>query len=311
MISYPTGVSEARWYAYLLYMKAWLAISSRYPIGTNVFERDWELLIVLDACRVDALQEVASEYDFLDSIDSIRSVASTSDVWMAQTFTGKHRAEIQRTAYISANAYAKRVIEDRELPGSANLTDWDVVFPEDFLLLDQAWEHQVNHTYPHMLSEDLTDRAITVGREHNPPRQIVHYLQPHEPYIANSIKQDRKMREYEEDPLGSLRDGNVSRSVVWNAYLDDLRRCLDHVETLLQSIDADRAVITADHGEAFGEWRTYGHLCGNLHPVVKRVPWVETSASDSGQYQPVFEYESDQSQSLNVDQQLEDLGYKL
>jgi hypothetical protein len=30
-------------------------------IGTNVFDRDWDVLILLDTCRVDALREVKSE----------------------------------------------------------------------------------------------------------------------------------------------------------------------------------------------------------------------------------------------------------
>lgn len=33
-----------------------LTISSRVSMGTKIYERDWDLLIVLDACRVDALK---------------------------------------------------------------------------------------------------------------------------------------------------------------------------------------------------------------------------------------------------------------
>lgn len=80
------------------YNAAWLCLTSRWPIGTNVFDRDWDLPIVLDASRVDALRAVAPEYDFLDSIGSILSVGSTSAEWVAQTFCTDHLDKFQQTA---------------------------------------------------------------------------------------------------------------------------------------------------------------------------------------------------------------------
>jgi hypothetical protein len=44
-----------------------VAVSSRQRIGTNVFNEDWDLLVVLDTCRVDSLKSVSEEYSFLDS----------------------------------------------------------------------------------------------------------------------------------------------------------------------------------------------------------------------------------------------------
>jgi len=41
------------------------------PVGTNIYERDWDALVVLDACRVDILREVADEYEFIDEVDSV------------------------------------------------------------------------------------------------------------------------------------------------------------------------------------------------------------------------------------------------
>ena len=50
------GVRDLLQSAYYAYAGALLSVTARYPIGTNVFERDWDLLVVLDACRVDALR---------------------------------------------------------------------------------------------------------------------------------------------------------------------------------------------------------------------------------------------------------------
>lgn len=90
-------------------------------------------------------------------------------------------------------------------------------------------------------------------------------------------------------------------------YLDNLRIALDDVELALSNMDAEKVAITADHGEAIGEWGEVDHREGNPHPVVKRVPWVETSATDEGSYTPGPKPEEDPSTS--VEDRLADLGY--
>lgn len=293
-----------------VYTASWLSATSRWPVGTNVFEREWDALIVLDACRVDALREVAPEYGFIDTVESITSVGSTSREWVAQTFCEEHVTEIRSTAYVTANAFAKRVIEDRDLPSARAPVDWNVVAPDEFLLLDQAWQHQPDHPYKHMLSEQLTDRAIAVGRELSPLKLVAHYLQPHAPYIAAAVEEGRELTDFEAAPLEWLRRGDVDRETVWRAYLQDLRLGLDSIAVLLENLNAETVAITSDHGEAFGEWGVYGHPAGFPHPAVKKVPWVETTATDSGEYQPTFEYSIDDTvDGRDVDEQLQDLGY--
>lgn len=291
------------------YKTVWMSLTSRWPIGTNIFERDWDALVVLDACRVDALRTVTPEYEFLTDINSTTSVGSTSREWIAQTFRGRYTDQIQQTAYVTANAFGKRVIQERNLPAKRAPVDWDVVQPSEFLLLDHAWEHQPNDGYHHMLSEHLTDRAITVGRELNPPKLIIHYLQPHVPYIAAALEEDRELNHIESNPFDALREGEADSEAIWEAYLDDLRLCIDSIRLLLQNLDAPKVVITADHGEAFGEWGIYGHPAGCPHPAVKRVPWVETTAVDEGGYEPSFTYPDERSRNRDTEEQLRDLGY--
>lgn len=40
-------------------------------IGMNVFSRDWDLLVILDTCRVDGLNALVPEYDFLTKNEGI------------------------------------------------------------------------------------------------------------------------------------------------------------------------------------------------------------------------------------------------
>lgn len=105
-------------------------------------------------------------------------------------------------------------------------------------------------------------------------------MQPHAPYIAGHLESSNPIEPPWDEPVRQLRAGEVDRDAVWEQYLDNLRIVLDEVERLLENVDAEQVVITADHGEASGEMGLYEHPIGCLHPVVKKVPWVGTTAVD-------------------------------
>ena len=248
-----------------------LACTSRYPIGRNVYEREWDLLVVLDTCRVDALREVAPEYDFLDEIDSVWSVGSATAEWTANTFVQPHREEIARTACVTANGTVEWTLEgdNTQLENdlvAAWLTDFDMAAPEDFLLLDSVWEYGPRDPYGGLIvPEAVTDRVVRAGREESPDRLIAHYMPPHAPHRSRAIAENRSLEFHESEPWDALRDG-IERSRVWDNYLADLRWVLDTIEELLQSVDAEEVVVTADHGDAFGEYGVYSHPMGVPHP---------------------------------------------
>ncbi|WP_154020025.1 alkaline phosphatase family protein [Halococcus sediminicola] len=298
--------------AYSTYVGAWTTLTSRYPIGTNIYEREWDLLILLDTCRVDALREVADDYEFLGEINRLLSVGSTSNEWIANTFVDQYASEISETAYVSANGYAERVLEDGIYPevyiggrrSPPSLTADRTVDHETFGELDYAWKRGESEYEGHIPPRVVTDRAIELGREGEYDHIALHYSQPHAPYTVAAQCEDRERREYEENPFSALRSG-TDRSLVWEAYLEELRSVLDEVELLIENFDADTVAITADHGEAFGEYGIYGHLPGLLHPDVKYVPWVVTSGTDSQEYTP-SQYNQT---TTNTREHLEALGY--
>jgi len=82
---------------------------------------------------------------------------------------------------------------------------------------------------------------------------------------------------------------------------------LDDIELLLDNIDAEKVVVSADDGEAFGEYGIYSHYTGSLHPHIRYVPWVTTSATDSESYQPIVE--AKESANVSTEENLEALGY--
>lgn len=293
---------------YKTYVAGVSFLSSRWPIGTNVYERDWDALLLLDTCRIDGLREVAPEYEFLSDIESITSIGSTSSEFMAQTFVEEYTDEIRNTAYLSANAWSEKIFEEGQTPEDhynlpLSLGKWRTVDKEIFGLLEHVWKYQPidERSRP----EVATKRAIQVGREISPDRLIIHYQVPHSPYRVDAFQEDRGFHPWEKEPMEYLKNGGDFEKV-WRAYLNDLRYVLDSVDVLLENLDANKVVISADHGEAFGEYRIYGHGMALPHPHVKRVPWAKTTATDTGDVKPNLDTTEQQS---TAEEQLGALGY--
>ena len=149
-------------------------------------------------------------------------------------------------------------------------------------------------------------------------------MQPHAPYVADAVDGEAAVDAACAEPFEALRRGEADREETWERYLDNLRLALDEVESLLENVDAERVVVTADHGEAFGEWGFYEHPVGCPLPAVKRVPWVETTATDRGTRSPTLTAseptgdepidrtgaEPSDPVERGVDEQLRDLGYR-
>lgn len=111
------------------------------------------------------------------------------------------------------------------------------------------------------------------------------------------------------EPMQALRRSDLTKEKAWSLYLDNLRLVLDSAEILLENLDAEKVVITAEHGEAFGEYGgKFGHIDGYPTPQVKKVPWIETSATDTDSYHP-SEQENSGEQDYELRDHLKDLRY--
>jgi hypothetical protein len=267
--------------------------------GTNVYEMEWDLLVVLDTCRVDALRAVADEYEFLPpAVSSIRSVGSKTREWMRETFTDDYADEVARTALVTFN------------PNSADELDRD-----RFHHLQEVWRTDWVAEKGGVPPEPVTDYAIAVGRSLDPDRLIAHYKQPHAPYATlEGFDATNPFDATENDRggvFGAIIEGRISLETAWRGYLSELRWALDDVERLLANVDADRVAITADHGECFGEWGLYGHHEAVPARALREVPWVETTATDTGAVDPDVDVTVDRPEAgPSLDEKLRALGYR-
>ncbi|MFB6171957.1 MAG: hypothetical protein ABEJ23_05440 [Haloarculaceae archaeon] len=295
--------------------------------GTLVWERDWDVLCVLDACRVDALRAAATDRAYLPdpgtaAFGTIWSVGSQSAEWMDRTFAPTHRAEMADTAYVTGNPFTDKSPEWMD-PVAGRALPLDAA---DFALLYEAWRDQWIHadisTIP---PRPLTDAAIDVWRRREAfgaDRLIVHYMQPHAPFRSRPewFYGDADLEGWGaisgEDGVGEglwakLRDGTHSAEAFWAAYRDNLEWVLDDVALLVENCDAD-VVLTADHGNGHGEWGVWSHPPGVSLPPLRRVPWVEVEGRDRRTRDPgpvEIPEGREIDATVEVEQRLADLGY--
>lgn len=284
-------------------------------IGNPIWEREWDVLVVLDGCRYDLWQEVAPMYGLPDE-DTHWSNASCSIDWILRNFN-QYPEEARQTAYVTANPFADHGTESAR---SADLSDEPVGHFRP--LYKTEWTELFDGQIATVPPETVTDHAIDAWRrrdELDVDRLVVHYMQPHEPYRARPEwgSGDNKLLENlidPETPAGSsiwpaLEAGEVDMDEFWDVYQDNLRWVLDDVaERFLDNVEGT-VVLTSDHGNALGEWGEWHHPPGAIGPSVRRVPWARVEAVDQGTVRPDIQPSADR-EGADVEAQLEALGYR-
>lgn len=238
-------------------------------IGSVWWERDdWDILVIMDATRVDLAR------DTLDvPVESVLSPASTSIDWIERHFANHHREHWENAGYVTANPFADHDTGDvgsADL-GNKNLGYFDPVYNEE-------WHKNPIGTTP---PEQVTKRAIEAWHNEEIDRMIVHYMQPHQPFrskpewesvFSNMENLTTEVGKGGPDIWRRMRDGEIEREEMWDAYADNLWWvwCNIHNE-LLPNVSA-KVLITADHGNGMGEWGSWSHHGGDLNPHVRKVP---------------------------------------
>lgn len=271
------------------------------PPGEPHWNREWDVLVILDACRSDLMREACCYYEWLPSpatMDTLWSVGSSSLEWMGGMFDEAFHDAMSDTAYVTANMFAEEV--GTEPFGVYCPVDNEFVADLDLRL-----------TPP----EKVTEHAVEVWRrraELDVDRMIVHYMQPHTPFRSRPEWFDADDRP--EKPWGwgyeRLLTGELPLPAFRDAYRDNLAWVLSEVERFVENCAAD-ILLSADHGNALGEWHVYGHPSGVHVPAVRSVPLVPVSGTDERTLEPELpeKYVSTNVSKEDVETNLRDLGY--
>lgn len=247
-----TNIRERNWSPFLT--KIYRPVYSLLPHdGIDVPSQDWDNLIVLDACRYDAFEQVNT---IPGSLEKVTSKGSKTGEWVTENFSGDH----QDIVYVSGNPHVSDKKYDfmgygvSYLDGSEHFHDCITAFLED-----DAGKGVV-------LPETVKKKAVKANEDYPEKRLITHFMQPHIPFIGEpSIM-------WETDGIERLSDF-FRHPDAWEAYLGNLELVLQHVEEILEELEG-KTVITADHGELFGEKGLYGHREGVYTKELVEVPWL-------------------------------------
>lgn len=219
-----------------------------------IFNEDWDNLIILDACRYDKFVQVNN----LPGETHVRTSAGTSTKDFIKTnFSNR---TLYDTVYASSNLW---------YPSIKDEIDSEV---HKFIPIPDN-----SNTSP-VLPSTVTERAISVANQFPNKRLIVHYSQPHYPYLGH-----RGMEIFDQVQFTSLSRAvrnheDVTREMVRESYIENLELVLDEVPKLLSQLTG-KIVVTADHGEMLGERypyfpiRGFGHPSRLPTPELLQVPW--------------------------------------
>lgn len=252
--------------------------------STFVSDADWDVLVLLDGCRAD-LFEATLDTDKFDSYRRVQSPGSKTPEWARQNFGSR---EFGDTVYIASNGQVTKALEPT------------------FHEMVEVWRSTDGVPYP----EDISKAARAAHQNHPHKRVIVHFLQPHRPFI----EEDRFNEGYSDNPWEALAAGEVERDDVWQAYQRNLAVVADEAVELATELPG-RAVVTSDHGNLLGErtWplpiRLYGHPGGVRHPDLVDVPWGVFESDERPKIRDDGVNEGQTADEESVEAHLSDLGY--
>jgi hypothetical protein len=141
-----------------------------------------------------------------------------------------------------------------------------------------VWDSQWDSSLKTVPPEAVVDASIEAYKTYPNKRLIIHFMQPHYPFIGTTgrqISQSGLLDDSETNRIwDKLRHREVSRDVVLRAYEENLEVVLPHIHELIDSLDG-KSVVTSDHGNAFGRFGVFGHPHRTFIEDLVVVPWLE------------------------------------
>jgi len=240
----------------------------------KILDEEWDILIILDACRYDVFELFN---DISGTLEPRYSLGSCTEEWVYNNFD----RECKDIVYVSGNAW----VSEWKLNNKLKIEN---PFYRLIEVWDWAWDEKINAVHP----SSVTRASIQAMDENPDKRFIIHYLQPHSPFLSfkkrvgrgnlRDYLQDKNKRFLTREELQKL-EGMVWQYVgdkvnveeVREGYIANFLIVLEEVKKLIENINTDKVVyITSDHGEMLGyKGETFGHGKGIVNEALRKVPW--------------------------------------
>lgn len=298
------GVQNPRLAKNHLFNKFWKKGSrvSRQILNRNdppIPDRDWDNLLLLDACRYDLFRD---NNTLPGELEPYYSIASNTAEYVRKTFKNKKFPEI--VCVTSTPKYYKPNVED------------------SFHDIIHVWEDDWSEKYGTVLPEVMNERILEVTEKYPHKRILAHYIPPHQPFIGETGQKiphggrfSGGVREFDMDSPNmwdAIRNNRYEIERVQQAYKENLQIILPKIEDILDDLQG-KTVVTSDHGNVFGrlsEWKVVGHPPEtHIKPLIK-VPWLvyENGGRKNIQKGQIGSKSADMDES-EIKERLADLGY--
>jgi hypothetical protein len=220
----------------------------------GVLEKEWDNLIVLDACRYDMYQNIFGK------CEKRVSLGSHSAEFLEKNFgEGDHKDIV----YVNTNVhFTDKKMEDHIGRVGIFHTKFDAYHRDE----------EGNLTKSSIIKTPV-EKAQTADKLFPEKKKIIHFMQPHRPFIGNELEEKGDV--YKMAELGM-----IDRENVIEAYKQNIEILREEIKKLDQELEG-KTVITGDHGELLGENGIYDHFQGSDAKVLREVPWDVISESTS------------------------------
>lgn len=274
--------------------------------GTNFFKKDWDNLLILDACRYDTLKKLLNEGDISlpGQLESICSRGSCTPEFLRGNLP---HTDLSDTVYVTGTTmlYRNSVLNEELQHNLHEIVD--------------VWEDSIDIGEWGVSPDLMEDKTRKTLDQYPNKRLVVHFIQPHIPFIGEFGRE--RFKNSPEDIWSSKRYGklNATTEELRRAYKENLQEVIPAVRHLLKDLSG-KTIVTSDHGQLLGDRirpipiRDYGHPNGIYHEKLVKVPWL---IHDSGQRRKIMSGNSntdyDQKARDELDdkakEHLENLGY--
>jgi hypothetical protein len=225
--------------------------------GVNVFDEDWDNLLLLDGCSHDSF---ARRHDLPGRLERRRARGSHCREFLRGNVADRR---LDNTVYVTATPEFTRCRDD--LGGA-------------FHRVVDLWHGDgVDERYRTVLPETVTSSAMR-ARDRDPDRRlVVQFRQPSPPFVGPTGA--RELHGEGGVDWESIARDDPPDDLLRDAFRENLDIVLPYVEDLLRSLPG-RTVVSADHGELVGERsapvpvREYGHPAGVWSGGLVEVPWL-------------------------------------
>lgn len=291
----------------------------KYEVTKNPLNKDWDNLIILDACRYDKINRLDNNIIGSEFID-----ASTSREFIQKYINGN---EYHDTIYVSANPFAYKIEENAFFKIITPYNDSQFSSKNDKYIVDDLQKLWSPETMYQLAQETYFNNQNK--------RLIIHYMQPHAPYFGNRAKElrarlkqnhdikfwawDEKLRQKDKNKqnvlshlLSAAKEGYISSTELIEVYEENLNIIYDYACKTSKNMRG-KTVITSDHGEMLGESyyfdrEKFGHQRRVYNKELRKVPWIVTNFEER---RDVSESDPEsRTKDYKLDDHLRALGYK-